>query len=204
MRRPLTLLALGLALAATACYAPDLTSGTLQCGSSGGCPDGYRCLTADQTCWKNGESPATGRSALSATSFVGRWTFSKAATVTSSCTDGSSNKSMPDYVDVTTSTTSDLVGNYQCDWQLNIARNGETATLAPSATCTTTHTDPTTGVATAQFVWSATSFTFTKTGDGTAVLNAHLDSTFQSLVNCTTSCMGTCTADVTGALTLSK
>jgi hypothetical protein len=202
--RALTLFALGLGLAATACYAPDLSSGTLQCGSSNNCPDGYRCLAADQTCWKNGESPATGRSARSATSFVGRWLFVKAATVTSSCTDGSNDKSMPDYVDVTTSTTSDLVGNYQCDWQLNIAPNGETATLAPSASCTTTHTDPTSGQATAQFVWSATSFTFTKTGDGSAVVNAHLDSTFQSLVACTSSCTGRCTADVTGALTLQK
>jgi hypothetical protein len=202
MRR--SLLALGLALGVTACYAPDLTSGTLQCGSAGGCPDGYRCLTADQTCWKNGESPATGRSARGATSFVGRWAFAKAATVTSSCTDGSNDKSMPDYVDVTTSTTSDLVGNYQCDWQLNIAPNGETATLAPSATCMTTHADPTTGQNTAQFSWSAKSFTFTKTGGGSAVLNAHLDSTFQSLVACTSNCTGSCTADITGALTLSK
>jgi hypothetical protein len=199
MRRPLALLALGLALATTACYAPDLTSGALQCGSSGGCPDGYRCLAADQTCWKNGESPATGRSALGATSFVGRWTFSKAATVTSSCTDGSNNKSMPDYVDVTTSTTSDLVGNYQCDWLLNIAPNGQTATLAPSASCMTSSTD-----GTGQFTWTAQSFTFTKTDDGAAVLNAHLDSTFVRLLNCTSSCTGSCTADITGALTLSK
>jgi hypothetical protein len=199
MRRGLTLLALGLALAATACYAPDLTSGTLQCGSTGGCPDGYRCLTADQTCWKNGEAPATGRSGLSGTSFVGRWAFATAATVTSSCTDGSSNKSMPDYVDVTTSTTSDLVGNFQCDWQLDIARNGETATLAPSASCNTTSSD-----GTGQFTWTAKSFTFTKTGASAAVLNAHLGSTFAVLVGCTSNCTGSCTADITGALALSK
>lgn len=198
MRRSLPLLALGLALAATACYAPDLTSGTLQCGSSGGCPDGYRCLTADQTCWKNGESPATGRSALSATSFVGRWTFSTAATVTSSCTDNSSAKYMPDYIDVTTSTTSDLVGAYQCDWQLDIAPNGQTATLAPSASCTTPSTD-----GTAQLTYTAKSFTFTKTGGGAAVLNAHLGSSYIKILNCTSNCTGTCTYDITGALALS-
>ncbi|HEX4403516.1 MAG TPA: hypothetical protein VH560_01730 [Polyangia bacterium] len=199
MRRALALLTLGLALAATACYAPDLSSGTLQCGSSNNCPDGYRCLTADQTCWKNGESPATGRSALNATSFVGRWIFSKAATVTSSCTDGSTMKSMPDYVDVTTSTTSDLVGSFYCGWQLDIAPNGETATLSPSAMCTTASND-----GTGQFTWTAKSFTFTKTGDGAAVLNAHLSSNFQSLVACVTGCSGSCTVDITGALALSK
>jgi hypothetical protein len=204
MRRPIALLALGLALAATACYAPDLSSGTLQCGSSNNCPDGYRCLAADQTCWKNGESPATGRSSLDPTSFVGRWAFSKAATLTSSCTDGSNDKYMPDYVDLTTSTTSDLVGSYDCGWQLDIAGNDETASLAPSGTCMTTTTDVTTGLNTAQFVWSATSFTFTKTGDGAAVLNAHLSATFQSLVNCASNCTGSCTADITGSLTLSK
>jgi len=211
--RGLTALA-GLALLAAAvpaCYAPDVASGSLRCGKAMSCPAGYSCNAADNTCWKNGETPATDKLGGGLESFLGHWLFTKQASTSASCTDGSreSKTLEDDYMDVTDGGKGDLSASYYCDWDLNVAANGETATIVPGTSCQTTAQMPTTHAVVTTYNWSSSLFTFVKTGASNAVLHAALSATFQkslmcnaagTCVPCTANCTGTCTAEISGPL----
>jgi hypothetical protein len=56
-------LALSVAFALVACYAPSLPNGKQQCGPNGACPSGYQC-GADNHCYKQGQLPTGDASAV--------------------------------------------------------------------------------------------------------------------------------------------
>src|SRR4051794_27658682 len=105
-----------LSLAAPACYAPDIVSGSLRCGQGNSCPAGYSCNAADTTCWKDGETPGTAPLGGTLDAFLGNWLFTKQATTSASCTDGSREaKSLEgDYMDVADGAKGDLTASYYC------------------------------------------------------------------------------------------
>ena len=205
-------LALVLAASASACYAPDVVSGSLRCGTGSSCPSGYSCNADDKTCWKEGEKPSTAPLGGDATTFIGHWLYSMVATNETTCTDGSrdSRTLENDYVDVAKGVSGDLTASYYCDWELNVAKNGETATLVPGTTCMSAVNDATSGMVKTKYTWSGTSFTFVKTGAKAAVVNAEISANYTALltcktgmacVPCTTGCTGSCTVTISGPLT---
>lgn len=184
------------------CYNPEIVSGSLRCGSGSSCPADFSCRP-DMTCWKNGEVPATAPSGADTASFVGHWLFTKVATNATTCTDGShdSRTLENDYVEVSKGGKGDLLANYYCDWDLNLATNGASGTLVPGGSCTTTAPDTATGKVKTTYDWTASSFTFVKTGDRQAVLNAQVTANYTQVLNCTTKCTGSCTVTIMGPLT---
>jgi hypothetical protein len=156
--------------------------------------------------------PSTTPSGADSAPFVGHWLFTKAATNAPTCSDGShdSRTLENDYVEVTKGGKADLTGSYYCDWDLNIASNGSSATLVPGVSCSTSATDTATGKTKATYNWTASTFTFAKTGDRAAVVNAQVSASYTQLltckpntpcVPCTTGCTGTCTVTIMGPLT---
>jgi hypothetical protein len=212
MRRQLAaLVTLAAAAGAAGCYSPDVVSGSLRCGSGMSCPAGYSCRP-DATCWKDGEMPSATASGRDSAPFAGHWLFTKAATNATTCTDGShdSRTLENDYVDISKGGKADLTGSYYCDWDLNIAANGASATLVPGVSCMTEAVDDASHKTKVTYQWTASSFTFAKTGAREAVVNAQVSASYTQLltckpntacVPCTTGCTGTCTVTIMGPLT---
>jgi hypothetical protein len=205
---------LGLAALATpGCYAPDVASGTLRCGTGGSCPAGYSCRTEDKTCWKDGEKAAMGpQGGDVGLAFEGHWLFVEPAMNVTTCNDGSRvpRSLKDDWIDVTAGGKGDFSASYYCDWDLNIAPNGKSATLDSAASCNQDDRDDVTDAVTTRFVWTGKSFTFTKTGAASAVVNAEVGAAYTKVLNCTapgtcvpcvTGCTGTCTIMISGPLT---
>ena len=185
-------------LAARCCtYAPDPVSGTLHCGPSSSCPTGNTCA-ADQTCWKDGETPsgaagtsgaagagaagtsgaagaaggAGGMVTTGPASFVGHWVYQAGSTENVSCTDmtQSSPSLAGDYVDVVLDAGT-LTATYFCAWNVDLDSNMTTTVIRSGQSCSRTMTDSTTGDIT-HLTWHGTAFTMKTTDAATATLQA--------------------------------
>jgi hypothetical protein len=205
-----------LAFSVSACYSPNLPSGMLKCGPSASCPDGYRCLDADQTCWKNGESPTNDAGGGSDAgiftpgpeAFVGHWIYQAGSTENVTCTDGSdkTNDLATDYVDVALNGTT-LTATYFCAWNVTLDSKMTSTVLAPGQSCARDMTDATTGLT--HFMWHGTTFTMTMTSATMATLKATIgenvvdDPTKTGCGPTTTPCAGTCTIKIDGTLLIS-
>jgi hypothetical protein len=193
-RRAIVLVATAL-LAGAGCYSPNPQSGKLRCGLNFACPEGYMCKDG-QTCWKASESPTgtggTGGGGQFA-NFTGTWIFGSNAKNVVTCSDRPTTPSTTslanDYVDITEGVGADLLGQYYCDWDLNVV--GTTTAIVPGQSCMTTTMDQTV------FTWHGDGFNFTTTDGKTATLSAPLSADYQD----TTGATGTCTLMITGSLT---
>lgn len=202
-----------LALTASACYSPNLPSGELRCGPSASCPDGYRCVAPDETCWKNGESPSSdagsGKDAGTFTpgpaSFVGHWVYQAGSAENVVCSDGSNKNTdlANDYVDVTLGGAT-LTATYFCPWIVTLDAKMTSTVISAGQSCSRDMTDPTTGVT--HSTWHGTAFTMTTTSATMATLQATIgvnqidDPTKTGCGPTTTPCAGTCTIKITGTL----
>jgi hypothetical protein len=206
-RRALIGAALSLALAAACGYSPNPEDGTLKCGSSNACPDGYSCRSG--ACWKNG---GTGRAGTggggsagttgnggtgggSVAKFVGHWVFNgPQSSRTRECTDGSKETTTPweDYFDVATGPVAALSTDYYCTWNLDVASNGNSTTIRPGGMCT----KPDPGIPTTSYTWHGESFTLTTTNGLSGMLEASLPYDYTTALG-----SGSCTMKFTGPVT---
>jgi hypothetical protein len=178
-------------------YAPNPASGTLKCGSSNSCPDGYFC--SNGFCWKDGQSPsdggprdAAGPDASPADKFVGTWTFGATLTRALACSDGSSSTTNVggDYVAVAAGTTTVLTADYYCLWNLDLAATGTSTVIRSGTTCSKTDSTVSPPVT---YTWHGQSFTLTTADGHTGTLDAQLPYDYQSSTS-----TGSCTMHFTG------
>ena len=171
--------ALSLVLVAACGYNPNFEDGSLKCGSSNACPDGYSCMSG--RCWKNaggggsggstGTGGAGGNSAIA--KFVGLWTFVGAqSTRTRECTDGSKETSNPwdDYFDVVAGPVAALSTDYYCTWNLDVKSGGTATAIRSGSMCT--KADPT--MVGTSYTWHGESFSLTTTNGTSGMLEASL------------------------------
>jgi len=209
-RRALIGAALSLAFAAACGYSPNPEDGTLKCGSSNACPDGYSCRSG--TCWKNGGTGRAGTSGggssgtagttgnggsggNSIAKFVGLWTFVSAqSTRTRECTDGTKETTTPwaDYFDVAAGPVAALSTDYYCTWNLDVASNGNATTIRPGSMCT----KPDPNIPTTSYTWHGESFTLTTTNGVSGMLEASLPYDYTTALG-----SGSCTMKFTGPVT---
>jgi hypothetical protein len=212
-----TLAAMPLLIAAACGYSPNFESGTLQCGSSNSCPEGYSCRSG--TCWKDGAGGAGGSGGTTGTAgaggsggsggrggtggtggtgggnvanFIGRWVFDGANSKrTRQCTDGTNETLMPwnDFVTVEAGTVSPLGIGYYCLWNADV--NGNSTVIRPGQSCQDLIMLPGT-----TFTYRAESFTLTTTNGSTGTLDASIPYDY---MNATSS--GSCTMKFTGPVT---
>jgi len=211
MRRATSLAALVGLAAATGCgYSPNPASGTLKCGPSASCPEGYTCADG-LTCWKNGayhgdaglphdgstaDTGGGSTDAGAAGRFIGHWVFGATAMRVIACTDGSTNTSnvSADYFDVAEGTISALTASYYCVWNLDVAASGTSTAIRPGTTCSAQ--DPQNAAIT--YTWQGQSFTLTTTDGKNGTLDAQLPYDYAS-----TTMNGSCTMHYTGPVTKS-
>jgi hypothetical protein len=207
--RSITPSVLGTALAlvvASACgYSPNPESGTLKCGSSNSCPEGYSCSSG--RCWKDGAGGTGGSSSghggsggsggsSGADKFIGTWRFISPSSRMIACTDGSSeNKdwsNLGESFDVSVGPVSALTTYYYCDWDLDVASGGTSTVIKPGAACTGDDgaTPPTT------YTWHGMLFTLSTSNGQSGTLIADLPFDYSS-----TAGSGSCTMHFTGTLT---
>jgi hypothetical protein len=195
------------------CWKPEeVVSGSLRCGPSNSCPAGFMCQTSDKTCWRTGEEPATAPHGDNiGLDFEGHWLFMPPAENVTSCSDGSRvPRSLEnDWVDITAGGKGDFEASYYCDWDLVVSGNGMTGTLLPGTSCMQDALDEPTNKVATKLSWTGTTFTFTKTGPTSAILNAEVAATYTRVltcvmpgncVPCTTNCSGSCTIAISGPL----
>lgn len=196
--RALLAVPLSLALAAACGYSPSFDDGTLKCGSSNTCPDGYSCRSG--TCWKNGGGGGTGGGGTGGSNpnvakFVGHWVFTAAAsTRTRECTDGSSETTTPwdDYFDVITGPVAALSTDYYCTWNLDVNGSGTATTIRSGSMCT--KPDPT--LPGTSYTWHGESFTLTTSNGTSGMLEASLPYDYTTTLG-----NGSCTMHFTGPVT---
>ena len=141
---------LSLALAAACGYDPNPESGTLKCGSSNTCPDGYSCRSG--LCWKNGAGGSSGTRRQRGRrrhgrqrgrdKFIGTWMFVAPSTRMIACTDGSP-RTRTDPAGTTTFDVSRGAGDGARDLLLlqlgpGRRRGGTSTVIRPGASCTAT------------------------------------------------------------------
>jgi len=189
---------LSLVLAAAACgYDPNPESGTLKCGSSNACPDGYSCRSG--LCWKSGTGGTggggTGGNNANIAKFVGRWAFNAAASSrTRVCSDGTNETTMPwdDYFDVVAGAVAALSTEYYCTWNLDVNGGGTTTAIRSGSMCT--KPDPT--IPGTSYTWHGESFTLTTTNGTSGMLDASLPYEYTTALG-----NGSCTMHFTGPVT---
>jgi hypothetical protein len=190
--------ALSLVLAVACGYNPKFDDGSLKCGSSNACPDGYSCMSG--RCWKNaGGGGSTGTGGTGGNSaiakFVGLWTFVGAqSTRTRECTDGSKETTNPwdDYFDVVAGPVAALSTDYYCTWNLDVSGSGNATAIRPGMMCT--KPDPNTPGT--SYTWHGESFTLTTTNGTTGMLEASLPYDYTTVLG-----SGSCTMKFTGPVT---
>jgi len=190
-------------------YSPSFQSGTLQCSDTHTCPQGYYCLTADNTCWKKGTAPSDGGAGGTGGSrdggsdagpdagnprskFLGRWVYDSTSKLDETCTAMAAMTSSlaNDYVDITAGTTSDLIGTYYCAWNLNLVAGDPTkAAIVAGQSCQTTSG----GMAISMH---GDAFDFASADGVTGTLSAQFTATY------VTGPALTCVFKITGKLTL--
>lgn len=179
--------ALSLVLAVACGYGPTFADGTLKCGSSNACPDGYSCRSG--TCSKNGGS------SVDVTKFVGRWAFVAAQTTrTRECTDGTKETTTPwdDYFDVAAGSVAALSTEYYCTWNLDVNGGGTATAIRPGSMCS--KPDPT--IPGTSYTWHGDSFTLTTTNGTSGMLEASLPYDYTTTLG-----SGSCTMKFTGPVT---
>ncbi|MEO8213401.1 MAG: hypothetical protein ABI560_09415 [Myxococcales bacterium] len=146
-------LALTVGLASGACsYDPKFADGTLQCSSSGECPENYSCRASDRTCVSRHDAPVN--------LFVGTWTLAPTSTVTTRC----ANSPAPIVAMLSPATepsrmtiTAGVVGQYDLDSEwlcpLHLRVDGTGAHLSDNRPCSAAGTAPVTTQ-----TWTATQF----------------------------------------------
>src|SRR6185503_16230579 len=172
------LLAMPLLIAVACGYSPNPESGTLQCGSSNTCPEGYSCRSG--RCWKDGGSGGTTGSAGTTgrggsggsgggpnlANFIGTWVFNAPASKrVRQCTDGTNETMMPydDALTVDAGTVAPLLIGYYCGWDADV--NGTTAVIRPNQSCDDLLMTPGT-----KFTFHGESLTLTTTNGTTGTL----------------------------------
>jgi len=203
------LLAMPLLIAAACGYSPNPESGTLQCGSSNTCPEGYSCQSG--RCWKDGGGGSGGTTGsaggggttgtggsgggASVANFIGTWVFNGAQSKrTRQCTDGTNEIMMPwdDSFIVEAGVTTPLKIGYYCPvWNADV--NGTTTVIRAGQSC-----DDTTMLAGTKFTFHGESFNLTTTNGSTGTLEASLPYEYGPLVGAST---GSCTMKFTGPVT---
>jgi hypothetical protein len=174
--------ALSLVLVAACGYSPNPENGTLKCGSSNTCPEGFSCRSG--TCWKDsgtagttvgGGSMGTGGTggSNSLSKFIGTWTFvAQQSTRTRSCSDGTQETTTPwdDFFDVTAGSVAALSADYYCNWNLDVNGGGTATAIRSGSMCT--KADPT--MVGTSYTWRGESFTLTTTDGTSGMLEASL------------------------------
>jgi hypothetical protein len=181
--------ALSLFLVAACGYSPNPEDGTLKCGSSNTCPEGFSCRSG--TCWKNG---GTGGS-NDVSKFIGQWTFVAAQSKrTRSCTDGTTETTMPwdDFFDVSTGPVAALSTDYYCPWNLDVNGGGTATSIRSGSMCT--KADPT--MVGTSYTWHGESFTLTTTDGASGMLEASLPYDYTTPLG-----SGSCQMHFTGPVT---
>jgi hypothetical protein len=193
-------------VAATACgYSPNPESGTLKCGSSNTCPEGYSCQSG--LCWKDGAGGSGGSGSghggsgggggnnPAVAKFVGHWVFNGAlSTRTRDCNDGTHEVTTPwdDFFDVAAGPVAALSTDYYCTWNLDVNGSGTQTAIRSGTMCT----KPDPNVAGTSYTWHGESFTLTTTNGTSGMLEASLPYDYT-----TTGGSGMCTMKFTGAVT---
>jgi hypothetical protein len=187
--RALLAATVSLALAAACGYDPTFEDGTLKCGSSNTCPDGYSCRSG--LCGANG----TGGSGANNAKFVGHWVFNAAATSrTRVCSDGTNETTTPwdDFFDVVIGPVTALSTEYYCTWNLDVNGSGTATTIRSGSMCT--KPDPT--IPGTSYTWHGESFTLTTTNGTSGMLEASLPYEYITALG-----NGSCTMHFTGPVT---
>ena len=178
-----------LVVAAAACgYDPSFADGTLKCGSSNTCPDGYSCRSGTCSANAGGGNPNVAK-------FVGRWVFNAdASTRTRTCSDGTNEATTPwdDYFDVVAGPVAALSTEYYCTWHLDVNGGGNATTIRSGSTCT--KPDPT--IPGTSYTWHGESFTLTTTNGTSGMLDASLPYEYTTALG-----NGSCTMHFTGPVT---
>jgi hypothetical protein len=203
---------------ATACgYSPNISPGTLRCGSGDSCPEGFACGTGS-LCWKQSDTPEPGtqrcgagstcptnyvcgpgnacwRSATNPNSFIGCWIFDPNSIQQIDCTDDSSDtldlSTVGDFVELTVGTTSPLATEYYCPLRLLLP--GQSTALAPGdQDCTLVDTSTYD-----EFIHHPEKFAFSTTDGAKATFELSLPFEFSG----PTLGEGRCTLRTTGTLT---
>ena len=189
--------ALCLILAAACGYSPNPADGTLKCGSSNTCPDGYSCRSG--SCWKKSGGGGSGGGGTgggsSADNFIGTWSFAAPSRRMIGCTDGYTENvdwtGLGEMFEITAGGSAALATYYYCDWDLDIV--GTATVIKPAAACSATDDTVTPPVT---YTWHGMAFTLS-TGNGTSgTLAADIPYDYVS-----TSGSGSCTMHFTGTMT---
>ena len=205
MRTAITRLSFAAALAiaaATACgYSPNPESGTLQCGPSNSCPEGYSCRSG--LCWKDGAGGSGGSGhggsggSSTADKFIGTWTFVAPSTRMIACTDNSSEtkdwSNQQESFDVSAASGGALTTYYYCDWDLDIASGGTSTVIKPGSSCAGTDNSSTPPMT---YTWHGMLFTLSTSNGRNGTLVADLPFDYSS-----TAGSGSCTMHFNGTLT---
>lgn len=196
------LLAMPLFIAAACGYSPNPESGTLQCGSSNTCPEGYSCRSG--RCWKDGGGGSGGSTGTAGTgggggssgvaNFIGTWVFQGASSKrVRQCTDGTNETLMPwnDYITVEAGGTAQLGIGYYCLWNADV--NGTTTVIRPNQSCDDTLMLPGT-----KFTYHGESFSLTTANGTSGTVEASLPYEYGPTVGPST---GSCTMKFSGPVT---
>jgi hypothetical protein len=207
------LVAMPLLIAAACGYSPNPESGTLQCGSSNSCPEGYSCRSG--RCWKDGAGGAGGGSGgttgtagrggsggtggtgggTNVANFIGTWVFNGASSKrVRQCTDGTNETMMPYndslIVEAGVGGAPLLIG-YYCGWNADV--NGTTATIRAGQSCDDLVMLPGT-----KFTFRGESLTLTTTNGTTGMLEASIPYDYGPPTGAST---GSCTMKFTAPVT---
>jgi hypothetical protein len=170
---------------ATACgYSPNPESGTLQCGSSNTCPEGYSCRSG--LCWKGGGGNGD------VTNFIGTWVFDGSASKrVRQCDDGTNETLMPwdDFVTIDAGAAAALSIGYYCSWDADV--NGTKTVIRSDQFCEDEIMLPGT-----KFTYYGESFALTTTNGATGTLEASIPYDYSSVAG-----SGSCTMKFTGTVT---
>lgn len=211
------LLAMPLLIAAACGYDPNPASGTLQCGSSNTCPEGYSCRSG--RCWKDdsggaGSAGSSGSAGTTGTAgrggsggaggtaggpnldhFIGTWVFVGAQSKrTRQCTDNTNETLTPwnDSFTVEAGGAAALKIGYYCPtWNADVS--GSTTVIRPGQTCDDLIMLPGT-----KFTFHGESFTLTTTDGSTGTLEASLPYEYGPATGASA---GSCTMKFTGPVT---
>jgi hypothetical protein len=127
--------------------------------------------------------------------FEGQWVFAAGSSVMVSCSDGSSSNIalVGDTIPIVAGATADIIADYYCPWNLNVASNGTSTNIVPGQSCQVVSSTNT------LYTYFGDSFALSTSDGASATLNAKFSATYQDVGGAT----GTCTLQTSGTLTKS-